>query len=312
MNPDPSSRDGERVRQSGGGDGDHLPPHWCDRAAPAGEDQYRGRDRAHADAGQRSVADLLEQQSQRRAVPDGTGLGVRDREHDQEQWHADAVVEAALDVEPLSDMRRQIFARDHGLPQGGVGRRENDGEQQHLRPFETAEHQCGGAEPGKDGQRQADSEKPGGNRDLGAERGDVHACGVGEEHQSQRRLGEQFDGVTHRVEIDRIRCGQAQDRPADHEDDRRGERRALEATRDCSVGEDDRRDRGQRPRHLGRTRHWGTIGPRARRERAASTWSTARDSTFGSSAALATARFSRNGRWRRAGIDDYRAGRGPA
>ena len=106
MKPDPLSSDGERVRQCGGGDGDYLAPPRCDRIAAAGEDQYRGRDRAHPDSGQRSIADLLEQQSQRRAVPDGTGLGVRDREHDQKQWHANAIVEAALDVEPLSDLRR--------------------------------------------------------------------------------------------------------------------------------------------------------------------------------------------------------------
>ena len=46
-------------------------------------------------------------------------VGLGEREHDEEQRHTDAVVEAALDVQPLADARRQSLVRDHGGIRGG-------------------------------------------------------------------------------------------------------------------------------------------------------------------------------------------------
>ena len=54
-----------------------------------------------------SVADLLEHELHRRAVSDRARLRLGDRDRDEQQRHADPVVEPALDVEPLTDRVRE-------------------------------------------------------------------------------------------------------------------------------------------------------------------------------------------------------------
>ena len=80
-----------------------LNPDLIDEAArDAHPDHGCGREpRDHAP--ETSVPDLLEHELQRLAVSDRALFRLGDRDRDQEQRHADAVVEPALDVEPLTD-----------------------------------------------------------------------------------------------------------------------------------------------------------------------------------------------------------------
>ena len=61
---------------------------------------------AGGDAADEPVADLLEHQVRCGARRHRAFVPLGDRERDEEQRHADAVVEAALDVEALPDPRR--------------------------------------------------------------------------------------------------------------------------------------------------------------------------------------------------------------
>ena len=67
-------------------------------------------------------------------VPDRSLLGEGDREGDEEERDADPVVEAGLDVQALTDPYRQSLRRDDGLAERGVGRGEDDRDEERLGP----------------------------------------------------------------------------------------------------------------------------------------------------------------------------------
>ena len=98
---------GDAVREHGRGEWHDLEPRPVDETAPAREDDDTGGQHTGYGSTEDAEADLLENQAERRHVADIAGLRLCDREHDEEQWHADPVVQSALDVEALADARRK-------------------------------------------------------------------------------------------------------------------------------------------------------------------------------------------------------------
>jgi hypothetical protein len=176
-------------------------------------------------------------------------LGRCDRQHDREDRDADAVVEAALDVEPLPNAGRQGRKRHDGLPKRGVGRRQHDREQQGLRPRHRSEDEQRDDEPGNDGQRQPDPEQPVGDAALLPEHAQIDPGSVSEEHDRECGLGQQLDLLAVRVEIDEPGRARAGEETGCREDHRCRDRRALEPARHGGVGEDDHGDRREEPAH---------------------------------------------------------------
>ena len=126
--------------EAGAGHRHDLEPGAADVPVPTGDhDDARGGD-ARKHSGQDAVADLLEHQPSRGPVADRSRLGLRDREHDPEQRHADPVVEAALDVQSLSNSAREPRQRDDRLAERRVRRREDHREEERLGPRELGEH----------------------------------------------------------------------------------------------------------------------------------------------------------------------------
>ena len=80
-----------------------LEPRPGDEAAAACVDDDCGREPARERSEHDAVPDLLCDEPRGVAVPDRALLGLGDRERDEEQGDADAVVESALDVEALAD-----------------------------------------------------------------------------------------------------------------------------------------------------------------------------------------------------------------
>src|SRR4029453_9802645 len=87
-----------------------------------------------------SVANLLEHEVHRSAVSDRTLVRLGDRDRDQEQWDADAVVEPTLDIETLADARRDPGVGNDRLPKRSVRRGEHDRKQHGLDERELSEH----------------------------------------------------------------------------------------------------------------------------------------------------------------------------
>ena len=94
------------------------------------------------------------------AVPDRTLLRQGDGERDEEERHADPVVEARLDVQALADPHRQPLRRDDGLAERRVGGGEDDRDEERLGPRESSGAATSAtSEAGEDRQRQSDPEE---------------------------------------------------------------------------------------------------------------------------------------------------------
>ena len=162
---------------------------------PASLDDRRGRE-ARDHAGEDPVADLLRDDPRGRPVADHALLRLRDPEGDEEERHADPVVETAFDVQSLPDPRRELRERDDRLAERGVGGGEDHREDERLRPRERPENGNGDDESEYERQRETDPEQARRHRDLVAERAKVDPGRVREEDERERRLGEELDGLT--------------------------------------------------------------------------------------------------------------------
>ena len=91
------------VGECGPGDRHDLGPDRIDQAAREAYPDHGGGCESRHHATDAPVADLLEQKTERLATSGRALLRFGNRDRDQEQRHADAVVEPALDVEPLTD-----------------------------------------------------------------------------------------------------------------------------------------------------------------------------------------------------------------
>ena len=156
---EPRALDGlrEPEREQRSGERHDLEPRLVDEStATCPHDDGSGRgtgDHAAEDA----VADLLGDELRGVAVADRTVLRERDCERDEEERHADAVVQSALDVEALPDADGQPRRRHDRLPEGGVGGGEDDGEDERLGPREVTQQDERREEAGADRERQADA-----------------------------------------------------------------------------------------------------------------------------------------------------------
>ena len=181
--------------------------------------------------------------------PEIAGIRLGDREHDEEQRHADAIVEAALDVQALTDTRRQPRLGHHRLAERGVGRSEQDGEDERLRERERAEERRGQQRSERDRQGEADSEQACGHIEFASQRGQIDASGVGEQHDGERRLGEYLDHVTRRRYLDEIECLRPGEEPDAHEHDGGRQRRAIDPARNRADGDQRERNGCEGPFH---------------------------------------------------------------
>ncbi len=155
-----ADRLGEPECQERSRDGYDLEPGVVDQPACGAVHHDGGRDGSGENPDEDAVPDLLEDELDGVAVPDRALLCEGDGERDQEERYADAVVEAGLDVQALTDPHRQPLRRDDGLAESRVGGREDDGHEERLGPRQVREHEERDDEAGEDRQRQPDPEQP--------------------------------------------------------------------------------------------------------------------------------------------------------
>jgi hypothetical protein len=169
------------------------------------------------------------------------------RKPDEEQRHADAVVQPGFDVEPLADPRGQALVRDHRLPERGVCGSEDDREEQRLAEAERAVERVRESEACGDGERQPDPEQPKRDCVLLLQRGQVDPGRVREQHQREGRLGEQPDRLAVHADVDPAEPLASEQQTCGQEEDRRGDRGPVEAPRNQGVDDHDGRDDRQGP-----------------------------------------------------------------
>ena len=202
--------------------------------------------RAGEQPGEDAVADLLQHEMD--CVVRGhlrrVRLGESDR--DEEQRHADSVVQAALDVKPLADQGGEPFVGDDRLAERRVGARQADAEDQCLRPAQVRQHTDGDERAGHDRQRQAHAEEAEWEGVLHAERAQVDPRRVGEQNERERRLREELDLPAARGKVDETEP-RAYDQAREREENRRSDECALEPGRAGRVRQHEERDRRDRP-----------------------------------------------------------------
>jgi hypothetical protein len=88
------------------------------------------------------------------------GVPFGDGERDEEERHADSVVEAALDVEALPYSRGNPLVGHNCLAKRGVGAGEHDGEHERLDQGDAWQNRHPDEGAGGDGEWQSDAEQP--------------------------------------------------------------------------------------------------------------------------------------------------------
>ena len=152
-----------------------------------------------------AVADLLQHEVHRAMRRQGSLVPFGECKRDEEERDADSVVEAALDVEPLSDPRRDPLVGDDRLAERRVGAREHDREHERLDQADARQHADPGESAEGDRERQANPEQPGRYRELLPQGRERDPGGVSEEDERQRRLRQQLDGLAADAQIDQAR-----------------------------------------------------------------------------------------------------------
>src|SRR3954453_1525682 len=132
---------------------------------------------------------------------DVPGVGLGDRDRDEEDRDAEPVVEAALDVEALSDAGRDALIGDDRLAQRGVRAGEHDREHGRLRDADPGDHQRAHQGAGDDREREADAQQPQRHRELPTERAQRDPRGIREQHERQRDLRQQLDLLAFEPEV---------------------------------------------------------------------------------------------------------------
>jgi hypothetical protein len=110
-------------------------------------------------------------------------LGLGDGEEDDQQGHADPVIQAALDVEALADAGGEPPVADHRQPERGVGGGQDGGQSGRRPQVQLGEQGQPGQGAGHDGERQAQAQQPCRQRRLAPQRAQVDPGGVGEQDQ---------------------------------------------------------------------------------------------------------------------------------
>ena len=135
-------------------------------AKPGGAPEDRDRDGGQYDADKQADADLL--QNDHRDVPGRAAFDLRangELEQDDDDRHADAIVQAAFQVQRFACRGWDGGVGDDRRAECGVGRREKRCQQCHFKQAEVREDEQPDQEAEHDGQRQADQQQPPGQPD---------------------------------------------------------------------------------------------------------------------------------------------------
>ena len=235
--PRPAERVRDAICKTGAGRGDHLPPLVLDQAAPARlPDDHRDQD-ARDGAPQDAVTDLLDQQRGRAPATADVRFHVGERNRGEQERDADAVVQPALDIQPLPDPRRHARLDHDRLPERRVGRSQDDRENHRLLDGQLPEHRRCGDRSQQDRQRQAYAEQPHRHADRPAKLAEIDPRCVGEEHEGEGGLGQHPDRRPRAGQVDPVQRSWPHQQPESHEQHRRGDGRAHEPLRDRGNAE---------------------------------------------------------------------------
>ena len=207
---------------------------------------HDGGGEAGDSAHQEPVADRLGDDAFCVGCGERASLGIGESQRDQERWDAEAVVQAALDIQSLPDRCGQALVAYNRLPERGVGRGQDDGEHHRLCQPEVWQHQNRSERAGNHGQRQPNPEQARRHRVSVPQRAKIDARRIREQNQSERYLRELPQRVGTRREIDPPQPLGPDNKASGGEGDRRRQRLPTPGPQ-SDVGQQDPGDDGKGP-----------------------------------------------------------------
>jgi hypothetical protein len=158
-------------------------------------------------------------------------LGLGDGEEDDQQGHADPVIQAALDVEALADAGGSRLLVTTGSPRAAsVGARAAA-----VHPSSWGKQDQPGQGADHDRQGQAEAEQPRRQGGLAPQPAQVDPGGVGEQHQGQGGLGQQANVLVGGIGVDQLQDLVADQQAEADEDHRLGDHRGLQPPRQRPI-----------------------------------------------------------------------------
>ncbi len=113
----------------------------------------------------------------------------------------DTIIEAALDIECLTDADRHQGVADHCLSQRRVGRRENGGQHRGLPEAQNIEQHSADSRAGDDRQGHPDDEQAQGHIVVAFEETEFDARGIDEKNEDEGEPGQKVGHLTEPVHI---------------------------------------------------------------------------------------------------------------
>ncbi len=189
----------------------------------------------------------------------------RERQEQEQDGHADAIIEAALDVERFAYFHRNRRVGHDGLAERRVGRREHGREDRDLQQAELLEDRNAHTKAEGDGERQSDQEQTLRQREAAPQNPEIGVRRIREQDEGQGKLGEQTQPFGINVELEDSEPAGAREQPKGSVNDRATDQGPLETTGKHAVKKDKPGQDRQVPIHPRSPFHgWGWTDRRRR------------------------------------------------
>ena len=196
-----AERDGDAVAERGDAERRHLAPLVAHPSAARGPGQQAGP--GEPDGETHRGAEPERQREDLGRARAGR-VSRRPGEQHHEEGQRDPVVQPALDVEPPPDRRRDPRVGDGGLPEGRVGRRQDDREERQFPHGEARQQEPGAHRPEDHGQREPQPQEPERERVVAPQLRPPDGAGVGEQDRHEGHLEQQFHRTGVPVQVQQV------------------------------------------------------------------------------------------------------------
>ena len=167
----------------------NLHPMLADPAAPLSKPQHYGGQPSQRQADHQPDTNRLDDDpGDMRHRPAFNLSTNRQSEQQHDNWHADAVVEAAFQIEGFARCRRHRRIRHDRFTERCVSGCQHRGEQGHFQNLEPGEDDGGDEKTEHDRQGQTDEQKPLREAEVAFDNAKIGVGGIGEQNHRERQF----------------------------------------------------------------------------------------------------------------------------
>ncbi len=165
---------------------------------------------------------------------------ARQRDEEEEERNRQTVIEAGFHVQGLANFHRHAWAVHDDLPEPGIGRRENGGQDARFPNGELAKHDERSERAQHNGQEHARAQETGRQAPNVPQDAKIDAAGIGKEQQHEANLGDVEEHCETALPLPQLRQEKESQHARGGEQDGRGQDCALESPGNQAVEKDER------------------------------------------------------------------------